>query len=190
VALGRKAWRFVCGVAGGEQGAMMMTLVMVRSVRRQDLDVGVSIQDVLDQLRAGSTDGHRLLPDVWKQRYPEAIREYRVTEWRDKAERMQVRAARRRPATRVLPSRRRRPPSPGRHYWVLMCAYPGSKATRRRSANSGSLNAATRPNASSFRTPAVAWLPAPGSVAPALTARCHMVLLGAYLEPTRGTLRC
>jgi transposase len=100
VAMGRKAWLFVCGVAGGEQSAMMMTLVS--SARRHDLDVGVYIKDVLDQLLAGSTDYHSLLPDVWKQRHPEAIREYRVTERRDKAERKQFRAARRRLAARCL----------------------------------------------------------------------------------------
>jgi transposase len=100
VAMGRKAWLFVCGVAGGEQSAMMMTLVS--SARRHDLDVGVYIKDVLDQLLAGSTDYHSLLPDVWKQRHPEAIREYRVAERRDKAVRKQVRSARRRLAARVL----------------------------------------------------------------------------------------
>ena len=52
VAMGRKAWLFVCGVAGGEQSAMMMTLVS--SARRHDLDVGVYVKDVLDQLLAGS----------------------------------------------------------------------------------------------------------------------------------------
>jgi transposase len=100
VAMGRKAWLFVCGVAGGEQSAMMMSLVS--SARRHDLDVGVYIKDVLDQLLAGSTDYHRLLPDVWKQSHPEAIREYRVAERRDKAERKQLQAARRRLAARHL----------------------------------------------------------------------------------------
>jgi transposase len=100
VAMGRKAWLFVCGVAGGEQSAMMMTLVS--SARRHDLDVGVYVKDVLDQLLAGSTDYHSLLPDVWKQSHPEAIREYRVAERRDKAERKQFRAARRRLAASLL----------------------------------------------------------------------------------------
>jgi transposase len=100
VAMGRKAWLFVCGVGGGEQSAMMMTLVS--SARRHDLDVGVYIKDVLDQLLAGCTDYHRLLPDVWKQSHPEAIREYRVQERRDKAERKQLQAARRRLAARCL----------------------------------------------------------------------------------------
>ena len=100
VAMGRKAWLFVCGVAGGEQSAMMMTLVS--SARRHDLDVGVYVKDVLDQLLGGGTDYDRLLPDVWKQSHPEAIREYRVEERRDKAERKQLQAARRRLAARCL----------------------------------------------------------------------------------------
>ncbi len=100
VAMGRKAWLFVCGVAGGEQSAMMMTLVS--SARRHDLDVGSYIKDVLDQLLAGSTDYHSLLPDVWKRSHPEAVRDYRVEERRDKAERKQLRAAYRRLAARRL----------------------------------------------------------------------------------------
>ena len=98
VAMGRKAWLFVCSVAGGEQSAKMMTLVS--SARRHDLDVWVYTKDMLDQLLAGSTDYHSLLPDVWKQTHPEAVREYRVEERRDKAERKQLRAARRRLAAR------------------------------------------------------------------------------------------
>jgi hypothetical protein len=69
VAMGRKAWLFVCSVAGGEQSARMMTLVS--SARRHDLDVGLYLKDVLDQLLAGCTDYQRLLPDVWKQSHPE-----------------------------------------------------------------------------------------------------------------------
>jgi hypothetical protein len=102
VAMGRKAWLFVSSVAGGEQSAMMMSLVS--SARRHDLDVGIYVKDVLDQLLAGSTDYHRLLPDIWKQSHPEAIRAYRVAERRDKADRKQVRAAERRLAARQLRS--------------------------------------------------------------------------------------
>ena len=94
VAMGRKAWLFVCSVAGGEQSAKMMTLVS--SARRHDLDVWVYVKDVLDQLLAGSTDYQSLLPDIWKQGHPGAIRVYRVEERRDKAERKQLNAARRR----------------------------------------------------------------------------------------------
>ncbi|MGA8764020.1 MAG: transposase [Candidatus Sulfotelmatobacter sp.] len=98
VAMGRKAWLFVCSVAGGEQSAKMMTLVS--SARRHDLDVWVYVKDVLDQMLAGSTDYHSLLPDLWKQQHPEAVRHYRVEERRDKAERKQLNAARRRLAAR------------------------------------------------------------------------------------------
>lgn len=101
VAMGRKAWLFVCNVGAGEQSARMMTLVS--SARRHDLDVGVYLKDVLDQLLAGYTDYHRLLPDVWKQSHPEAVRQYRVEERRDKAERKQLDAARRRLAARRRP---------------------------------------------------------------------------------------
>ena len=98
VALGRKAWLFVGNVEAGERSAMMMTLVS--SAKRHDLDVGLYIKDVLDQLLAGCTDYYSLLPDQWKQRHPEAIRQYRQEERRDKADRKQVRAAKRRLARR------------------------------------------------------------------------------------------
>ncbi|MGB8854572.1 MAG: IS66 family transposase [Pirellulales bacterium] len=98
VAMGRKAWLFVCSMAAGEQSARMMTLAS--SARRHDLDVGLYLKDVLDQLLAGCTDYARLLPDVWKRSHPEAVRQYRVEERRDKAERKQLAAARRRLAAR------------------------------------------------------------------------------------------
>jgi transposase len=94
VALGRKAWLFVGSVEAGEQSARMMSLVS--SARRHDLDVRVYVQDVLDQLLAGSTDYRCLLPDVWKQTHPAAVRTYRAQERRDKADRKQYRAAIRR----------------------------------------------------------------------------------------------
>lgn len=94
VALGRKAWLFVSSVAGGERSAKMMSLVS--SARRHDLDARLYIEDVLRQLLEGCTDYERLLPDIWKQSHPEAIRQYRQEERRDKADRKQVRAARRR----------------------------------------------------------------------------------------------
>ena len=94
VALGRKAWLFVSSVAGGERSAKMMSLVS--SARRHDLDSRLYIEDILTQLLAGSTDYESLLPDVWKEAHPEAVRIYRQEERRDKAERKQFHAARRR----------------------------------------------------------------------------------------------
>jgi hypothetical protein len=68
----------------------------ISSAKRHDLDVWVYVKDVLDQLLAGETDYEKLLPDRWKQDHPEAVRQYRVTERRDKADRKQLNAARRR----------------------------------------------------------------------------------------------
>ena len=60
------------------------------------VDVRGYIEDVLTQLLAGCTDYQQLLPDVWKQAHPEAVRVYRQEERRDKADRKQLNAARRR----------------------------------------------------------------------------------------------
>jgi len=94
VAMGRKAWLFVGNVEAGERSAMMMSLVS--SAKRHDLDVWAYIKDVLDQLLAGQTNYEQLLPDRWKQNHPEAVRVYRTEERRDKADRKQLAAARRR----------------------------------------------------------------------------------------------
>jgi transposase len=87
VAVGRKNWLFVGSVAAGERAARLMTLVS--SAVRNDLDVWAFVKDVLDQLLSGSTDYHALLPHVWKQSHPEAVRQYRVQERRDRADRKQ-----------------------------------------------------------------------------------------------------
>ena len=98
VALGRKNWLFVGSVAAGERAADFLTLVS--SAVRNDLDVWVYVKDVLDQLLAGSTDYHALRPDIWKHSHPEAIREYRVQERRDRADRRRFHRAQRRIAAR------------------------------------------------------------------------------------------
>lgn len=102
VAIGRKNWLFIGSVAAGERAADFLTLVS--SAVRNDLDVWAYLKDVLDRLLAGDTDYAALRPDVWRQAHPEAIREYRVTERRDRADRKQ----RRRAARRRLPSKSRR----------------------------------------------------------------------------------
>ncbi len=75
VALGRKNWLFVANVLSGERAARLMTIVS--SAKRHSLDVWKYLKDVLDRLLAGETDYTKLLPDVWKQEHPEAIRTYR-----------------------------------------------------------------------------------------------------------------
>jgi hypothetical protein len=62
------------------------------------LDSVSIVRVVLDQLLAGSTDYESLLPHIWKQSHPEAVRLYRTEERRDRANRkLRTRAARRRP---------------------------------------------------------------------------------------------
>ena len=82
--MGRQAWLFVSSVASGEQSAQRMSVV--RSAKRHDLDDWTYVKDLLDQLLAGTTDYEKLLPDVWKQSHPEAVRVYREEERRDKAD--------------------------------------------------------------------------------------------------------
>jgi len=94
VAIGRKNWLFIGSVPAGERAADFLTLVS--SAVRNDLDVWAYVKDVLDRLLAGDTDYAALRPDVWRQAHPEAIRQYRVTERRDRAERKQYRRTARR----------------------------------------------------------------------------------------------
>ena len=100
VAIGRKNWLFIGSVPAGERAADFLTLVS--SALRNDLDVWAYLKDVLDRLLAGETDYAALRPDTWRQTHPEAIREYRVTERRDRADRKQYRRAARR-RTRAIP---------------------------------------------------------------------------------------
>jgi hypothetical protein len=94
IALGRKNWIFIGSLAAGERAADFFTLVA--SAVRNHLDVWAYVKDVLDRLLAGETDYHQLRPDVWAIAHPEAIRQYRVEERRDKADRKQTRRAARR----------------------------------------------------------------------------------------------
>ncbi len=94
VAIGRKNWLFIGSVAAGERAADFLTLVS--SALRNDLDVWAYLKDVLDRLLAGETDYAALRPDTWRREHPEAIREYRVAERRDRADRKQHRRATRR----------------------------------------------------------------------------------------------
>lgn len=94
VAVGRKNWLFAGSIAAGERAANFLTLVS--SAIRNDLDVWAYMKDVLDQLLAGSTDYEALRPDIWKESHPEALRQYRVEERRDRADRKRFRRTRRR----------------------------------------------------------------------------------------------
>jgi transposase len=94
VAIGRKNWLFIGSVPAGKRAANFLTLVS--SALRNDLDVGVYIKAVLDALLDGSTDYAALRPDVWAQAHPEAIRNYRKEERRDRVNAKIIRRERRR----------------------------------------------------------------------------------------------
>ena len=94
VALGRKNWLFVGSVAAGERAARLISVVS--SALRNDLDVEQYLTDVLRQLLHGCTDYHSLLPHVWRESHPEAVRKYRQDERRDASERQRHRREERR----------------------------------------------------------------------------------------------
>jgi len=91
IAIGRKNWLFVGSVRAGLRNANIMTLV--GSAHRHDLDVQMYLEDVITHLNRGTAKPEQLLPDVWKASHPEAIRTYRETERRDKAELARMRTA-------------------------------------------------------------------------------------------------
>jgi len=94
VAIGRKNWLFAGSVAGGQRTAGFLTLVS--SAMRNDLDVWQYVKDVLDELLAGTTDYEPLLPWNWVAAHPEAIRQYRVNERKERAERQRFQRENRR----------------------------------------------------------------------------------------------
>lgn len=69
----------------GERAANLLT--PVSTAHRNGLDVWMYLNDVLNQLLAGSTDYESLRADVWKRSHPEAVRTYRSDERRDTADR-------------------------------------------------------------------------------------------------------
>lgn len=96
VAIGRKNWMFIGSVAAGHRAADLMTLVS--SAIRNDLDVFAYLKGVIDALLAGATDYSELRPDVWARSHPDQVRQYRIEERRDRADRKQRRrTARRQP---------------------------------------------------------------------------------------------
>jgi transposase len=71
-------------------------LTLVSSAIRNDLSVWDYLHDVLKRLLSGETDNEPLLPWNWAQQHPEAIREYRIDERQQRAERKRAQRADRR----------------------------------------------------------------------------------------------
>jgi hypothetical protein len=88
IAVGRKNWLFIGSLRAGIRNASLMSLVA--SALRQDLDVAMYLESVI------TAKTEELLPERWKAAHPQAVREYREQERRDKADMAVVQAARRR----------------------------------------------------------------------------------------------
>ena len=78
VAIGPKKCLLAGSIVGGERKAGFMTLDS--SMVRSNLHVCEYVQDVLDQLSAGSRDYESLLPWNWAEAHPDQIRQYRINE--------------------------------------------------------------------------------------------------------------
>jgi len=94
IAVGRKNWLFIGSLRAGVRNASLMSLVA--SALRMDLDVGLYLESVITHMLRGTAKIEELLPDRWKAAHPEAVREYREQERRDKADTAIVQATRRR----------------------------------------------------------------------------------------------
>ena len=94
VALGRKNWMFVGSEAGGERTAIILTIVA--SAHRHDLDVWAYLRDVLERLATGDTNLEELLPDVWKTKHPQHVRNFRAEERQGRVDERRYRRAKQR----------------------------------------------------------------------------------------------
>jgi transposase len=94
VATGRKNWLFIGSLAAGHRAAILLTIVS--TAHRHHLDVWQYVKDVLDRLLSGERDLSTLRADRWAATHPEAIRQYRVTEARYRADAKTIRRAHRR----------------------------------------------------------------------------------------------
>jgi hypothetical protein len=69
---------------------------LVASALRMELDVSMYLESVITHRLRGTAKLEELLPDRWRANHPEAVREYREQERRDKADVASVQAAKRR----------------------------------------------------------------------------------------------
>jgi hypothetical protein len=94
IAIGRKNWLFIGSLRAGIRNASLMSLVA--SALRMELDVSVYLESLITHQLRGTAKPEKLLPDLWRANHPEAVREYREQERRDKADVASVQAAKRR----------------------------------------------------------------------------------------------
>jgi hypothetical protein len=94
IAIGRKNWLFIGSLRAGIRNASLMSLVA--SALRMELDVSMYLESVITHRLRGTAKLEELLPDRWRANHPEAVREYREQERRDKADVASLQAAKRR----------------------------------------------------------------------------------------------
>jgi len=94
IAIGRKIWLFIGSLRAGIRNASFMSLVA--SALRMELDVSMYLESIITHRLRGTAKLEELLPDRWRANHPEAVREYREQERRDKADVASLQAAKRR----------------------------------------------------------------------------------------------
>jgi hypothetical protein len=94
IAIGRKNWLFIGSLRAGIRNASLMRLVA--SALRMELDVSMNLENILTHRLRWTAKLEELLPYFWRANHPEAVREYREQERRDKADVASVQAAKRR----------------------------------------------------------------------------------------------
>ncbi len=96
VALGRKNWMFLGSENAGHRAAAIMTVI--HTAHRHNLDEWLYLADILERLSRGDTNYEAMLADRWKAEHPEAVREFREVERRNRADAKHARRAERRAA--------------------------------------------------------------------------------------------
>ena len=87
-------WLLIGSLIPEVRNASVMSLVAI--ALRIDLDAGMYLESVVTHMLRGTDKTEGFLPDRWKASHPEAAREYRTQDRRDKAHTAVVQAARRR----------------------------------------------------------------------------------------------
>lgn len=73
-------------------------MTLANNAIRNELDYQAYIQDVLPRLLAGDRDLESMHPDRWRETHPDAVREYREVDRRNRAERREMIRAEKREA--------------------------------------------------------------------------------------------
>ena len=112
--IGRSNWLFIGSPQAGPRAAVLYTLVA--SAARHDLDIWAYLCDVLERLAVLRQSSDRsppsselltpLLPDVWAQAHPQAIRSYRQHERESRAAAKRARRQKRRALAQAKAARK------------------------------------------------------------------------------------